>query len=147
MKKYPINVTYEVWDEEALNAGDTDDRGFELEDEMMDVQDIVRYIGNNGFIHPSSSSFDGIGGLNIIWWESEEQDYRTGDHKNTCIHLDNIPDEVVFEILVRTGRIDDLSGWNKSLTPVLKKVFEELEDYKIMEESEPDYPEFLKGEK
>lgn len=142
-KRYSVNVTYDKWDQESLEAGDTDDKGFELEDELMDKSEIIRYIQNNGLNQPSCSDLGSLACISNISWEGSYQDPYTGVVTNTYIHLDRVPSEIVLEILIRTGNINDLSGWNKSLTRFFKKVFEELEMHQALEISEPDYPEVL----
>jgi hypothetical protein len=90
-----ISVTYERWDDSALDAGDTDDRGYEDEegvkfedDDEFDgtaVEQAVRFLQHNGAIEPSSSHFD-----SRVWYNSYgERDFRTGEIENKGYHLND----------------------------------------------------------
>ena len=76
------NVTYQIWDEEALAIGDTDDKGFLKVDEVESVKDFIQTFKDGGFIHPSSSD-----PLQADFWSNEpEMDFRTGEYEHRSIH-------------------------------------------------------------
>lgn len=52
--QFSISITYETWDDSAYTAGDTDDKGYEIQDQKIGYQDLVRLIEVEGFTHPSS---------------------------------------------------------------------------------------------
>lgn len=46
---FRVSKTYETWDEEALDAGDTDAKGYEYEDEPMSLREVLRELDRGGF--------------------------------------------------------------------------------------------------
>lgn len=57
--KYKMSKTYETWDEESIEHGETDDRGFEYENQEFDsIWDMAKEIRDNGASEPSSSIND-----------------------------------------------------------------------------------------
>jgi hypothetical protein len=58
-----VNKTYEKWDEEAVDAGETDDNGFEFEDYAMSPAELAREIEDNNY-HWSNS--DNTGWLETV---------------------------------------------------------------------------------
>jgi hypothetical protein len=56
-KKYKMNKTYETWDEESVEAGETDDKGFEYQDKEFDsLWAMADEIRDAGATEPSDSS-------------------------------------------------------------------------------------------
>lgn len=103
-KRFKMNKTYEVWDEEALEAGDTDDRGFEYEDREFDsLWDMADEIRDGGATEPSDSS----GGAHT-WYSTPdaEENYRTGEKTFYSFHPDNLSAEEAKELfkLVKMDR-------------------------------------------
>ena len=96
-----VRVTFETYTPEDVEAGDTDQRGYEDEEgrifdpsEYQDeespaqalAEDAARYILNEGGIHPSSSP---VQADENTWWTSEaDQDYCTGEQTFHSFHLD-----------------------------------------------------------
>ena len=80
-----VSKTYEIWDEEAIDAGDTDQLGFEVEKETWDRSDVVRELEQGGYIHPSSSD------INSLRWVNTEGDtnYTSGEHTIYGLHILN----------------------------------------------------------
>lgn len=74
---YTYKMTYETWNEEALEAGETDDKGWEEEgsDVYGSLEDVIRATDDHSWIEWSSSPPDGRS-----WIISEDdEDHRTGD--------------------------------------------------------------------
>lgn len=74
---YTYKMTYERWDEEAVEAGETDDKGWEEEgSEVYDtLEDVISATDDHSWLEWSSSKPDGRS-----WIISEEdQDYGTGE--------------------------------------------------------------------
>lgn len=104
------SITYETWDEEALEAGETNDRGFEVEDQPLtpDEYDIeeaqdkgldpiaylaLKEISRGGFVEPSSSH--PRPGENI-WFSTvdDDIDIHSGERTQRAIHFKNLsPDQ------------------------------------------------------
>jgi hypothetical protein len=76
---YVMSMTYEVWDEEALEIGDTDERGWEVTGEKFDdLEELLRDsdVRDKSWIEWSTS---GRPGRNS-WINSDaEEDYRSGE--------------------------------------------------------------------
>ena len=102
-----IRTSYETWDEESLEAGDTDDRGWEDEEGQSMIPDeydkeegitaidnAVKFLRNKGVIEPSSSHFHPG-----IWYISQDDvDIRSGDRTQYSFHLDGFTPEEEKEI-------------------------------------------------
>ena len=102
-----IRTTYEVWSPEAVEAGDTDDRGWlDEEGESMEPDEwdreegvtaakkAAKWLNDHGAIRCSSSQFHpGI-------WSSNggTEDYRTGDREEHSFHLSGFTEEEEREI-------------------------------------------------
>jgi hypothetical protein len=100
-----ITITYETWDEESVEVGETDDRGWideegiSLEPDEDDIAEgktlidtTVEYLQKEGVIHPSDS-------IAARWWSTEEDlNYRTGERTIKSYHLNNYTAEERAEI-------------------------------------------------
>ena len=95
-----ITVTYEKWDEEALDAGDTDDKGVYDEYSCDDVEDAINYLSRKGPFEPSSSHVSKRDN-GQFWLSSSDDDidYRTGDRTSYGYHLKGFSDDEFMEIL------------------------------------------------
>ncbi len=74
---YTYKMTYETWDQDALEAGDTDDKGWveEGSGRYDSLQDVMRAARDHNWLEWSSSPPDGRS-----WIVGEdEEDYRSGD--------------------------------------------------------------------
>jgi hypothetical protein len=95
-KKYTMNKTYEVWNEEALEAGDTDDKGFEYKDEEFEsLWDMAQEIRSAGATEPSDSD----GGPHT-WYSTVDDDvnFRTGERTRYAFHPGNLTVEEALEL-------------------------------------------------
>jgi hypothetical protein len=50
-----ISRTYETWTPDDIEAGETNNQGFEFTDEPVTFRELVDMIGREGFFHPSCS--------------------------------------------------------------------------------------------
>lgn len=76
-KPFQVGVTYEIWDDESLEIGDTDEQGWEVEKEPADLLDIANYVNKYGpFDHYSEYPPTSPGG----WWRATDadEDFATG---------------------------------------------------------------------
>ncbi|WP_323016419.1 hypothetical protein [Castellaniella sp.] len=74
-----ISKTYEILDEESLEAGETNDRGFEFEDKEFDFKELVRELEN----YPNPSCYPGV----PHWVSSnDDPDLATGDTVIYSLH-------------------------------------------------------------
>jgi hypothetical protein len=96
----PFSVTkyYETWDEEALEAGETDDKGTDFEDEKMTAREAVHEIKDLGSFEFSESPFrvEEAVRLKRIWVMSadNETNYRTGEHTNYSLFIKGSPSAI-----------------------------------------------------
>jgi hypothetical protein len=74
-----ISETYETWDEDAIEAGETDDSGFNFQAEEYSFRDLVQYIRREGFSRQGETR----------WLETEDStNYRTGEATRKALHFD-----------------------------------------------------------
>lgn len=109
-----VRISYEVWDEDALEAGETDDRGWENEegiDFSKDVdetpsKDVANYLKKEGATEPSSSIF-----AKDVWYSSTNTDIKSGDTKIKSYHLagDWTEDELkeIYNIITKKKNISE----------------------------------------
>ena len=77
-----ISITYQVWTEEDVEAGESSEGGFKVEDEEWTLGQVVREL-ENGYMHLSSG---GVPNKNT-WISKDEEDIRTGNTKIYSMHL------------------------------------------------------------
>lgn len=84
--KYSLNVTYEVWDKEDMEAGDTDKRGFLERDKGFDsLYEMIDYMLDAGASEASSSSPN-----KRTWYFNEGTlDRRKGEFTKNSFHIDS----------------------------------------------------------
>ena len=74
-----LSKTYETWDEEAIELGDTEDRGFEWEDVGHTFRELVELL-KWMYSEPNSTH-------NPTWFSTEPDiDYRTGEQTTYSLH-------------------------------------------------------------
>ena len=84
-KKFEYSITYSAWDEESLEMGETDDKGYEVEPEVENISEILyKSFDKYGIYYPVS----------IGTWEStepkEDTDFYEKDiRKYYVLHLRN----------------------------------------------------------
>lgn len=81
MRPFLVSVTYDTWDEQE--AGDTDDRGYEIEDDPCTLTEALRAIENIGTLDELQISDDLIRGYSA----DEDINYRTGEVTMRAIHV------------------------------------------------------------
>lgn len=83
---YVVTMTYEKWDEESLEAGDTDDRGFEFKDEKLKtLDDVARYVPSNKY---GWHEWSGLPASPGDWLTSSpDENFRTGGHTIYGLHI------------------------------------------------------------
>ena len=102
-----VRVTFEAYTPEDVEAGDTEQRGYEDEEgrifdpsEYQDeespaqalAEDVARCVLDGGGVHPSSSP---VHPDKRTWWTSDaDQDYRTGEQTFQSFHLDGDADTI-----------------------------------------------------
>ncbi|MCC5611033.1 hypothetical protein LC612_30855 [Nostoc sp. CHAB 5834] len=74
-----LNGTYEVWDEESLEIGETDDSGFLFEDQPHTFEELVRLLEG---LTPSDSSYPASG-----WFTEQGSLEPDGCVRNKSYHL------------------------------------------------------------
>ncbi len=85
-KKFKYSITFSNWDNESLEIGETDDKGFEYQDEIDAIGEIL-YLANDQYGIDTPTSFGS--------WESsqpkEDADfYEKGINKYYTLHIHNL---------------------------------------------------------
>lgn len=105
--KTGFSVTYERWNQEALEAGDTDDRGFVVEN--VSLRDAIR-IGLEyphpkwcGACEPNDSRPEYVSWLTFHKWnDGTAEYYRTGVEESRSLHF---PDDITETTRCRIARL------------------------------------------
>jgi len=87
---FVISQTYESWSEEDIEIGDTDDKGFDFENEHFTMEETRRHVLNGSFFKATDSS------ENLS--SNGDPDIETGVIVNRNIHCDKILDANGTEI-------------------------------------------------
>ncbi len=82
---FTVAKTYETWDEESLEIGETDDHGYEYEDTPMSLGDTLREI-RNGCWDGDDAGEDFYAGVRF-YSADNEVNYRTGETTRYCLHI------------------------------------------------------------
>lgn len=77
-----ISTTYETWGGGALEVGETDDKGYEIENEEYDFRDLVRLLRNGGYSEDSGRWYSTV---------DEEIDFRSGERTMRACHFADVP--------------------------------------------------------
>lgn len=91
-----IRTSYETWDEEDIEAGDTDKRGWEDEEGVVfeTVEDAIKWLKDQGAVHPSDSRF-----RTGTWYSTEDElNFTTGERTIRSFHLKGFSGEEEEEI-------------------------------------------------
>ena len=105
-----IRISYETWDEDSVDAGETDDKGWEneegvsmqpdqydLEEGLTPVDLAVKFLTDNGPMEASSSHFN-----SGVWYTNYgEQDMQNGSRTNRSFQLVGFTPEQEEEIFNR----------------------------------------------
>lgn len=83
---FVMNQTYDVWTEADIEAGETNNRGFDFEKRDFDLEELKAHIENNGFREPSESPVSS----SHVWLNSPSE--STGTQINYGLHLSYIKD-------------------------------------------------------
>lgn len=78
-----ISKCYEVWDEDALECGETDDKGYEFEDVAYTFKELVFAIKSDGFTNTSDYPTT----ENSWLYTDMDVDYRTGEETTYSLHF------------------------------------------------------------
>ena len=80
-------ITYETWDYEAVEIGDTDDRGCISELEQDDFRSMVSILrGTEPSCYPLPDVFPSEYVGSFLWFSEESENYRTGERTITSYH-------------------------------------------------------------
>ena len=88
---FNVSKTYEIWDKESIELGETDDRGFEYEDNKLTLKELINEIKNNGFNEVSCWPWRNLPNHGYKPWLSTVDPYKdmvTGDVTNYSLHID-----------------------------------------------------------
>ena len=83
-KRYAVSVTYDTVTPDDVEAGEPSERGFEIEDETMDLNDLAACVRKYGFSSCSESPLTN----GTAWFSSQnEADFRTGETTDYSLHI------------------------------------------------------------
>lgn len=78
-----ISKTYEIWNEDDLDLGDTDKKGFIFCDEDYSFKDLLDELKDNYYYHLSSSVLD-----SSTWIITDNNiDYQSGENTIYSLHF------------------------------------------------------------
>lgn len=119
---FVISETYETWDEEAVEIGETDDKGFNFEDEEYELDDLQDYIEKEGFTNASEVPVTNTG----VWLSTDsEEDYQTGERTTKSIHCSKVLDADGKELTpAQQGKV-----WRNLVRQVVGEKLEHNSDY------------------
>jgi hypothetical protein len=149
-EKKLIKTSYETWDQTALEAGDTDDRGWENEhgvdmtpnehdaqDGVTAVSKAITFLKDNGAVHPSGSHFGPR-----LWYSTEgETDPKTGKVTVRSFHLDGFSLEEQEQIFneIKKGKLRE--SLSKLVVPAQPES-DVTPAPDVSEKVTPDFPKF-----
>lgn len=87
---YNVSVTYEILTAESIENGDAESRGFDIEREEMDWDDLKRLIQDKGFSEPSSSHLDERMWFSTSSPEESRAHFEEGEDKYYSLHLNSV---------------------------------------------------------
>lgn len=82
-----VSVSMERWDEDALASGDTDEREFVIENELWDMDELERSVGEYGFAQPSSQIPDKGVWFSSIDARQDREFFEEGIQKFYHLHI------------------------------------------------------------
>jgi len=84
--KFKVSKTYETWSESDIDACDTDNRGFEYENQEFTFSELVREFDWGGALEASVCPWDDT--QRYAWiYSSESQNFQTGERTSYAWHL------------------------------------------------------------
>jgi len=98
-----ITITYEIWDDSSLEAGDTDNKGwiddegvsmkpdqYDIEDGKTSIELAIDFLKENGALEASSSHFH-----TGVWYTNDKynENFRTGEVEQRSYHLKGFSSE------------------------------------------------------
>jgi len=113
--KFKVSKTYETWDEQALEAGETDDKGFEYQDEVMTLRELVRELRNNGITEPSCSHVESARWFSSVDPVHDRAFFEKGEYTYYSVHPANMDGtDISGRNMKRIARLTDyrVRLWN-----------------------------------
>lgn len=97
---FVISQTFECWSEDDIEAGETNNRGFDFEKENYDLEDLKNYIERNGFNQASESPVIS----DHVWLSNHDEPFsgpvvsqRNSLHCNYIMDADGLPIDTAME--------------------------------------------------
>jgi len=106
--KYKLDVTYEIWNQEDMEIGDTDKKGYEEENLKFDsLYEMIDYMIDNGAVEPSGSDYFHAN----TWYSSvdpvhDRDFFEKGENKTYSFHPKGITEEegkIIFDS-IKSGK-------------------------------------------
>jgi len=81
------SLSYSTWNHAAIEAGDTDNRGWEIEETEYHAGVLRALVACYGFFEPSDTD---INDNTYFYSIDNQEDYRTGEVTEYCLHLKGV---------------------------------------------------------
>lgn len=89
-KKYTVSVTYEVVTPECVEAGDAAERGYEIERQVLDRDELKRLGDEYGFSEPSSSQLESRMWFSTVDPVQDRAYIEQGHERRFSLHLNEV---------------------------------------------------------
>ncbi|UDM18958.1 hypothetical protein [Vogesella sp. XCS3] len=106
METYSASITYQVWTESGIEAGEPEDTGFEVEDEEVDLDELKSMATKFGTLSPSEQPVtSGHAWLNSM---DDDVNFSTGARTSYALHIkddagDPLPVEKLRAVMKALG--------------------------------------------
>ena len=91
-----LSETFEIWDQESSEIGETDNKGFNFQDRVFEgLREVISYIKDNGFMSPSQYPLENIKNHIkpcYVWLSTVDPciNYTTEEQEFKSLHFENI---------------------------------------------------------
>jgi len=105
-----VRETFEIWDEESIEIGDTDNKGYNFIDQPFELRELIDYIKDNGYIQPSCypiKRLKNVEGPCRVWLSTVDRflKYSTGEEEFRSLHFKGLSCHNFYRICVLAGII------------------------------------------
>jgi hypothetical protein len=90
---YNISVTFDVITEESAEIGETEEAGFEREDEDLSLDELRKLIHDYGFSSPSCSSITNPMSFSTTEPREDRAFFENGESRYFALHLNSVNGE------------------------------------------------------
>lgn len=91
--QYVASITFELFSEESLEQGEAEERGYEVEKETFDRDELERLIREYGFAEPSSSTLSHPMWFSTTTPRQDRAHFEQGESRYFSLHLHEVNGE------------------------------------------------------